>query len=91
MVSGILSRMISWFFKFGFWLRRPEVLIFAPAAALCSFWFLGEESLILLALLLPTAADCCRRDPAAPTHPRGSSFARCVRGIVFAQPNHWQP
>ena len=66
MVSGILSRMISWFFKFGFWLRRPEVLIFAPAAALCSFWFLGEESLILLALLLPTVVVVTWQRPPTP-------------------------
>jgi diguanylate cyclase len=53
MVFGILSHITSWFFRFALWLRRPEVLIFAPAVALCAFWVLGEQSLILLALVLP--------------------------------------
>ena len=65
MVSGILSRVISWFFGLGRWLRRPEVLIFAPAAALCVFWLLGEQSMIMLAMLLPVIVALTWQRPLA--------------------------
>jgi diguanylate cyclase (GGDEF)-like protein len=35
------------------WLRRPELLVFVPAATLAAFWLGGEQILILTALGLP--------------------------------------
>jgi EAL domain-containing protein (putative c-di-GMP-specific phosphodiesterase class I)/GGDEF domain-containing protein len=37
------------------WLRRPELMIFLPAATLAAFWLGGEQVLILTALGLPLA------------------------------------
>ena len=37
----------------GAWFRRPELLVFMPAATLAAFWFGGEQVLILTALGLP--------------------------------------
>jgi diguanylate cyclase len=53
MASRRVSRLISGFYRFGLWLRRPEVLVFIPALALAAFWVAGERSLILAALLAP--------------------------------------
>lgn len=45
-VSGRLAR-------FGAQLRRPEWMVFLPAATLASFWFGGEKLLIFVALAAP--------------------------------------
>ncbi|MGV8955840.1 MAG: putative bifunctional diguanylate cyclase/phosphodiesterase [Cypionkella sp.] len=53
MASKVLDYLTSGFHRFGQWLRRPEVLIFAPAVALAAYWIAGERSLILASLLAP--------------------------------------
>jgi diguanylate cyclase len=83
MVSGILSRITSWFFRFAHWLRRPEVLIFAPAVTLCAFWLLGEQSLILLALLpLIVAATGPQRAGTPPEMLEGISLRGQIVGTL---------
>lgn len=56
-------QVISRLFRFGVWLRRPEILIFIPALALGAYWVLGERSLILTALMVPMLFAMTRRRP----------------------------
>ncbi len=51
-IKAQMTRGLIWAAR---WLRRPELMVFLPAATLSAFWFGGEEALILTALAAPLA------------------------------------
>lgn len=53
MGQTVLSSLVTGFAWLGSQLRRPELMVFLPAATLAAFWLGGEEALILTALGLP--------------------------------------
>jgi diguanylate cyclase (GGDEF)-like protein len=49
-IGGGMADRLNWVMT---QLRRPELMVFLPAATLAAFWFGGEETLILMALGAP--------------------------------------